>query len=72
MNNRDKAGLGHSLQPFPNYELSWDKAGLGHCNRSPIMNYRGVDKPFPAIAQDRESMSSLGTRIGDSSNSSNQ
>jgi len=23
-----------------------------------------VDKPFPAIAQDRESMSSLGTRIG--------
>ena len=31
-----------------------------------------VDKPFPAIAQDRESMSSLGTRIGDSSNSSNQ
>jgi len=31
-----------------------------------------VDKPFPATAQDRESMSSLRTRIGDSSNSSNQ
>ena len=27
-----------------------------------------VDKPFPATAQDRESMSSLRTRIGDSSN----
>ena len=36
------------------------------------MYHRTVDKPFPATAQDRESMSSLRTRIGDSSNSSNQ
>ena len=32
----------------------------------------GVDKPFSATAQDRESMSFLRSRIGDSSNNSNQ
>ena len=48
MNNRDKAGLGHSLQPFPNYELSWDKAGLGHFNRSPnYIEYRGTSWLLP-------------------------
>jgi len=31
-----------------------------------------VDKPFPATAQDRESMSFLRLRTGDSSNNSNQ
>ena len=31
-----------------------------------------VDKPFPATAQDRESMSCLGLRREESSNNSNQ
>jgi hypothetical protein len=35
-------------------------------------NVIDVDKPFSATAQDRKSMSFLRSRIGDSSNNSNQ
>ena len=77
---KEKEGRHASMQAIIKYDRETNRLmvlrgpfTVAACRRSSSTTEKQiVDKPFPATAQDRESMSFLRSRIGDSSNNSNQ